>query len=108
MKIALKNCRWERQKCVSRDSSAAATVIDPLGLLLALTGTENLDDIPATYCEMSRSVTPNTCKRRRRSSSISSRSRSRASSLVGSSPRAKRSSFHWGIGGVRLSVAVLS
>ena len=59
----LKNCRWEHQKCVSRDLSAAATVIDPLKLLLALTGTQNLSDIPATAAQSPPGPPPtNTCK----------------------------------------------
>ena len=61
MKITLENCRWERQKCVSRDLSAAAIVIDPLILLLALTGTQNLRDIPTTAAQSPLPPT-NTCK----------------------------------------------
>ena len=40
---------------------AAATVIDPLKLLLALTGTQNLGDIPATAAQSPLPPT-NTCK----------------------------------------------
>ena len=49
------------QKCISRNLSAAATVIDPLKLLLALTGTQNLGGIPATAAQSHLPPT-NTCK----------------------------------------------
>ena len=58
----LKNCRWEHQKCVSRDLSAAATVIDPLKLLLALTGTQNLGGIPPTHQHLQKLPGPHECK----------------------------------------------
>ena len=47
----VKNCRWESQNCASRDLSRRRNSTDPLKLLLALTGTQNLGDIPATAAQ---------------------------------------------------------